>query len=72
MVSIDTATCAIADRNAHQPLEVEKTGHQIAGIDSHICFSNAANADGSYPVFTTAQDGIVIGVYVQFSYVAGE
>lgn len=71
-VPIDTATCAIADRDAYNPLDVEETGHQIAGIDLNLCFSNSANADGSYPVFTTAQDEIVTGVYAQFSYVAGE
>lgn len=72
MVPIDTATCTIADRDAFKPLDVVETDHQIAGIDLNLCFSNSANADGSYPVFTTAQDGIVTGVYAQFSYVAGE
>ncbi len=70
-VSIDTATCAFADRDAYKPLEVEKTGHQIAGVNTHLCFSNSANADGGYPVFTTAQEGVVKGVYVQFADVAG-
>ena len=71
-VPIDTATCAITDRDAHKPLDVEETGYQIVGTGRHFCFSNAANADGSYPVFTAAQDEIVTGVYAQFSYVAGE
>ena len=71
-VPIDTAICAIADRDAHKPLDVEEASHEIASISTYLCFSNSANADGSYPVFTAAQDEIVTGVYAQFSYVAGE
>ncbi len=71
-VPIDTATCAIADRDTYRALDVEKTSHQIAGTGTHFCFSNSANADGSYPVFTVAQNGIVDGIYVQFAHRVGE
>ncbi len=66
-VPIDTATCAIADRQAYAPLEVEKWVYQIAGIGSHLCFSNTANADGHYPVFGQSAAELVNGVYVQFA-----
>lgn len=71
-VPIDTATCAIADRDTYKALDVEKTSYQIAGIDTNLCFSNSANADGSYPVFTAAQNGIVDGICVQFAHRVGE
>jgi hypothetical protein len=65
-VPIDTATCAIADREAYLPLDVDEAGHQIAGVGAHLCFSNTANADGGYPVFVQIEDGKVTGVYVEF------
>ncbi|MFO7684129.1 MAG: hypothetical protein R6X34_29200 [Chloroflexota bacterium] len=65
-VPIDTATCAIADREAYLPLDVDEAGHQIAGVGAHLCFSNTANADGAYPVFAQVKDGKVTGVYVEF------
>lgn len=71
-VPIDTATCAIADREAYSPLVVEDLGYQIAGIGLHLCFSNTANADGRYPVFIQVEDGLVTGIYVQFADVDGE
>jgi hypothetical protein len=67
-VPIDTATCAIADEEGHAPLQVEEEGYRLAGVKSGLCFSNTANADGSYPVFTHMQDGLVKGVYVQFAF----
>jgi hypothetical protein len=66
-VPIDTATCAIADWDAYVLLQVDEAGHQIAGIAPHLCFSNMANADGSYSVFAQAKDGLVNGVYAQFA-----
>ncbi len=63
---IDTATCAIADRAAYVPLDVEEVGYQVAGVSAHLCFSNTANADGRCPAFVQAEDGQVIGVYVEF------
>lgn len=65
-VPIDTATCAIADRAAYVPLDVDEVGYQIAGIGAHLCFSNTANVDGGYPVFVQAKDGQVTGVHVEF------
>lgn len=65
-VPIDTATCAIADREAYAPLDVDEAGYQIAGVGTHLCFSNTANADGAYPVFVQVEDGKVTGVYVEF------
>jgi hypothetical protein len=65
-VSIDTATCAIADEEGHTPLQVEEEGYRLAGVKSGLCFSNSANADGGYPVFTHTEDGLVKAVYIQF------
>lgn len=65
-VFIDTATCAIADRDAYLPLDVDEVGYQIAGVSTHLCFSNTANADGGYSVFVQVEDGKVTGVYVEF------
>lgn len=65
-VSIDTATCAIADREAYVPLDADEVGYQIAGVGAHLCFSNSANADGGYPIFVQVEDGQVTGVYVEF------
>jgi len=65
-VPIDTATCAIADQEAYIPLDVDEVGYQIAGVGTHLCFSNTANADGGYPVFVQVEDGKVTGVYVEF------
>ncbi|MBX3060971.1 MAG: hypothetical protein KF770_31315 [Anaerolineae bacterium] len=65
-VPIDTATCALADREAYHPLVVEEMRYQIAGSRAHLCFSNSANADGSYPVFVRVEDGQVVAVYVEF------
>ncbi|MBK8989592.1 MAG: hypothetical protein IPM39_26635 [Chloroflexi bacterium] len=65
-VPIDTATCAIADQEAYIPLDVDEVGYQIAGVDTHLCFSNTANADGGYPVFVQVEDGKVTGIYVEF------
>lgn len=64
-VPIDTATCAIADEEGHAPLQVEE-GYRLAGVEPGLCFSNSANADGGYPVFTHTEDGLVKAVYVQF------
>ncbi|HRQ41892.1 MAG TPA: hypothetical protein PLD25_28550 [Chloroflexota bacterium] len=47
-------------------LEVEEVGYQIAGLRTHLCFSNTANADGSYPVFAHAEEGRAIGISVEF------
>lgn len=66
-VPIDTATCAIADRAASVPLDVEKSGTQIAGMGAHLCFSNTAHTDGRYPVFVQSEAGLVSGVYVPFA-----
>jgi hypothetical protein len=65
-VPIDTATCAIADEEGHAPLQVEAEGYRLAGVKSGLCFSNTANADGGYPIFTHTEDGLVKAVYVQF------
>ncbi|HRQ42252.1 MAG TPA: hypothetical protein PLD25_30400 [Chloroflexota bacterium] len=65
-VPIDTATCALADREAYLPLAVEEVEYQIAGLRTHLCFSNTANADGGYPVFVRAENGQVVAVYVEF------
>jgi hypothetical protein len=65
-VPIDTATCAIADEEGHAPLQVEEEWYRLAGVKSGLCFSNSANADGGYPVFTHTEDGLVKAVYVQF------
>jgi hypothetical protein len=65
-VPIDTTTCAIADEEGHTPLPVEAEGYRLAGVKSGLCFSNTANADGGYPIFTHTEDGLVKAVYVQF------
>jgi hypothetical protein len=71
-VFIDTATCAIADREAYEPLDIEKTSQQRVGIEPHLCFSSSANADGRYPVFAHSQQEQIKGVYVQFAEVLRE
>jgi hypothetical protein len=67
MVPIDTATCTIADRDGYEPLDVEQAGYKIAGISAHQCFSDTANADGSYPIYIDSKVSLVRGVYVDFS-----
>lgn len=66
IVSIDTATCAIVAQDRFKPLDSPKTGHQMAGIDTHLCFSKTAYGDGGYSVFAHTQQNFVKAVYAQF------
>jgi hypothetical protein len=66
-VLIDTATCAIADREAYAPLVAGESGYHLAGVAAHLCFSNSANADGGYPVFRQMEGSFVTAVAVQFA-----
>lgn len=71
IVPIDTATCAIADHAAYAPLNVEDDLYRLAGVAEQTCFSNSANADGGYAVFTSSDNEQTVAVYVQFYDIVG-